>query len=220
MHLARLRVYVDGTRRAADTTTLVSIFVKKYLDADYRDATVIDIGAHKGYFSAFALTRGARRVLSYEPDRDNFAYLDRSRATCDLDWHAHRAAVGAATRTAALAIDRSSTSHSLVQAEAQVRLDPVDVVPLSAVIEEALRAGGRRLIVKVNAEGSECEIVLATPIETWQAVSEAFVQVHSFAPCTRDEIVTHLARAGLEVVPGLAHIHVVRAERPQTIGSD
>ena len=45
---------------------------------DYRGAFVVDVGAHKGYYGAYALAHGARWVVSYEPETANFALLERA----------------------------------------------------------------------------------------------------------------------------------------------
>ena len=61
-----------------DRGTFGEIFVTQCYSSDYSDATVVDIGAHKGYFGAFAFVQGAKAVLSYEPEDENFAALERA----------------------------------------------------------------------------------------------------------------------------------------------
>ena len=47
---------------------------------DYRDAFVLDLGAHKGYYGAYAFRHGARTVVSYEPESTNASYLEAAAA--------------------------------------------------------------------------------------------------------------------------------------------
>ena len=56
------------------------------------------------------------------------------------------------------------------------------------------------MIVKIDAEGAECEIVLGTDVEMWRGVDAVFLEIHDFAPCSAEDIIGHLARAGLSVV--------------------
>ena len=58
-----------------DRVAYLGIFLEGWYDAEYRDAVVVDIGGHKGYFGAFALHAGAGEVRSYEPEATNFATL-------------------------------------------------------------------------------------------------------------------------------------------------
>ena len=102
-----------------------------------------------------------------------------------------------------LHVNVESAGHSIVQEDSEKRptigSQTVTVVPMAEVLEDAAR-DGRPLIVKVDAEGAECDIVLGTPVELWERVDEVFLEVHDFAPCTTDAIVDHLTQAGLRVV--------------------
>jgi len=64
-----------------DWETLKWVLVDEAYPTDYAGAVVLDIGAHKGYFGAFALERGARTVISFEPESRNFELLERCAAS-------------------------------------------------------------------------------------------------------------------------------------------
>jgi hypothetical protein len=70
-------------------------------------------------------------------------------------------------------------------------------VPAERVLRELTAGGNQRVIVTVNAEGAECDMFLGTPADLWRSVDEIFVSVHGFAPCTAEDITSHLAAAGL-----------------------
>jgi hypothetical protein len=96
----------------------------------------------------------------------------------------------------------SSWSHALhppsAFAEYEVGVQKVPVESAEAVLEAAAElADGSDLVVKVNTEGEECEIVLATPTASWSQVAEALVETHPWATCTNDELTAHLTAAGL-----------------------
>jgi FkbM family methyltransferase len=187
-----------------DRVAYLGIFLEGWYDAQYRDAVVVDIGGHKGYFGAFALHAGAGEVRSYEPEASNFATLERAARSFDRPWLVHRAAVGAEAGEATLHVNVESAGHSIVHEQhggdrPTVGAQTVPVVPMAEVLADAGRAG-RRVIVKIDAEGAECDIVLGTPPEAWAAVERVFLEIHDFAPCSATAIIDHLESAGMRVV--------------------
>jgi FkbM family methyltransferase len=198
-------VFLAAETMAIDQATLQEIFVDEDYDTDFRDATVIDLGAHKGYFGAFALSRGAASVISYEPERQNFAYLQRALRSVDSKlpgrWRAYNAAIGDGEGRATLRVSPDSWAHSLQGWPEEQPADEyeVDVLPAERALEEARSMPGSRLMAKIDVEGSECEAVCATPSEAWESVDEMFVEHHRIATCAAQDIVAHLRAAGLEL---------------------
>lgn len=188
---------------AVDRVAYFGIFLEAWYRGDYRDAVVVDIGAHKGYYGAYALLEGAVEVHSFEPETENLALLRRTAATFGDAWVVHGAAVGSVAGSATLNVSAESAGHSIVKSQATgprmtLRSESVAVVALADVIARVRRPGSR-LIVKIDAEGAECDIVLATPASVWQGVDQVFLEVHDFAPCSTAAIVDHLVAAGLRV---------------------
>ncbi|MGH3132533.1 MAG: FkbM family methyltransferase, partial [Gaiellaceae bacterium] len=189
---------------------------------DYTGAVVLDLGAHKGYYGAHALARGARTVISFEPETANLELLERAAAGYrdrGADWRIRHSAVGAERGEAALHVMAGSWAHALHPpdswAQWEVGTQRVPVEAMTDVLNEAesLTDDRSRLVVKVNTEGEECGIVLATPAEAWSAVSELFVEVHPWAGCTAAEIAEHLAPAGFTQLPaGMAQVLRLRRE--------
>ena len=195
-----------------DRGTFGEIFVEQCYCSDYSDATVLDIGAHKGYFGAYALVQGAKAVLSYEPEDDNFAALERAAESFRAkgrEWRTTQAAVGSHERAAQLNLSRSSWTHSLQHApelDPTGRVQEVIVVPFEDVIKEAA-AFKRRIIVKIDVEASECEVVLETPRDLWATVDEVFIEMHSFAPCSTEDILAHVP---MDVASANGLLHLLR----------
>lgn len=193
---------------------------------DYRETLVVDLGAHKGYFGAYASTHGAHEVVAYEPERGNLTVLARTAETyrrTGTAWTIHRAAVDAEAATAELHVMGASWGHALDPPGAfsryEVGLETVDVVALADVLADAAaRAGDRRVVVKINIEGAECSAVLGTSPESWEHVAEVFVETHPWASCGAGELVAHLEQADLRPVPSTheAVVRMRRAERPRS----
>jgi FkbM family methyltransferase len=204
--------FAAGTMNG-DRGTFGEIFVAQCYGSAYLDATVVDIGAHKGYFGAYALSHGAKAVLSYEPENENFAALERAADSFRAkghEWRTTQAAVGSHARTAHLNVSRSSWTHSLRQdpeTDPTGRVQDVTVIPFRDVLEEAA-AFNRRMIVKIDVEGSECEVVLETARELWATVDELFLEMHSFAPCSAEDVIAHVP---MDVVSTNRVLHLLRS---------
>lgn len=187
-----------------DRVAYFGIFLYGWYRADYEGAVVVDVGGHKGYFGAYAMLEGALEVRSFEPESSNFDALRRAAASFGERWVPTNAAVGAEAGEVVLHVNAESAGHSIVQqqsggARPTVGAQTVAVVAMRDVLADAHREG-HRLIVKIDAEGAECDIVLGTPVEAWRAVDHVFLEVHDFAPCSADAIVGHLEQADLGVV--------------------
>ena len=89
----------------------------------------------------------------------------------------------------------------------------MDVEALADVLADAIdRAGGARVIVKVNIEGEECPTVLGTAASAWAGVDELYVETHPWAACGADELAAHLEEEGFTRVES-AHPAVLRLRR-------
>ena len=199
------KVYLSDIHYAIDWESLKFVVHDHAYATTYDSALVLDLGAHKGYYGAYAVREGAEAVVAFEPEHANVALLERAGATYRKDgreWQVRAAAVGAEAGEAELHVMDASWSHALHPpdewAPYEVATQRVRVEAMAdLLLEAAARAEGRRLVVKINVEGEECGIVLGTPPEAWSAVSELFVEYHAFAACTPEQLKEHLAAAGL-----------------------
>jgi FkbM family methyltransferase len=156
---------VDGVTLSGDVA-LHSHYVRALKEADRERATarlftdavregsvVLDIGAHIGYFTALAATRGAT-VLAFEPNQSTLPYLRR---TLELNGVTDRvrvieSAVGASEGTATFFLSRAGDESSLHRpapdAEpVSVKVTPVDAVTAGVVVD----------VIKMDVEGAEVE---------------------------------------------------------------
>ena len=184
---------------AVDRVAFLGIFLEGWYDADYHGAIVLDIGGHKGYYGAFSLLAGARRVVSFEPEARNFMLLERAAETfraAGFDWRVERAAIGESDGEVDLRVSEESASHSLYAvASHAVPSQRVRMVRMDTVFGEV--AADERTIVKIDAEGAECPAILASAAESWKPVRELFVETHAFAPCSAEEIIERAREVGL-----------------------
>lgn len=201
--LGPMTVYLSHDDYEVDWASFAFVALDDAYAGDYRGTVVVDIGAHKGYYAAYALLHGARSVVSYEPERANYALLERAAATVRNDgtWHTRRCAVGPAEGEAELHVMGASWGHALHPPEAfgkyEVGVERVRVEALADALAEAIGlADGARVIVKVNIEGEECPTILGTPASAWKGIDELYVETHPWASCDADELAGYLAAAG------------------------
>jgi FkbM family methyltransferase len=198
-------VHLSHADYAIDWESLKFVVADHAYATEYGGAVVLDLGAHKGYYGAYALAGGARAIVSFEPETANLALLERAVAsyrTRGVEWHVRAAAVGAEQGEAELHVMDGSWAHALHPpakwAEYEVGTQRVPVEAMADVLAEGVAlADGGRLVVKLNVEGEECPIVLGTPAEAWRGVSEVFVEYHPWAGCTAEELTERLLAAGM-----------------------
>ncbi|MCZ7589023.1 MAG: FkbM family methyltransferase [Gaiella sp.] len=217
--LGSVTAYLSHDDYEIDWASWTFVAIDEAYAGNYSGAVVVDIGAHKGYYGAYALAHGARAVISYEPESANSALLERAAALRDRpgDWHTRRCAVGPAAGEADLHVMGASWGHALSPPEKfarhEVGLERVRVEALADVLAEATGlASGARVIVKVNIEGEECPTVLGTPPSAWDGIDELYVETHPWATCDADDLTRYLGAAGL-VRRESAHPAVLRMAR-------
>lgn len=172
------------------------IFIRRtYEHLRFERASVIDLGAHNGYFAVFALSHGATKVVSFEPEAANF---QRLAATAEgvTGWTVRREAIGGEGGLRRLQI-REAWSHTLVLHGDEGDIVTVPVAALADVIE---KYPGERQVIKVDIEGAECEALAETPRELLARVDELVVEAHADAPCRPSDIVAIAESAGLHGV--------------------
>jgi FkbM family methyltransferase len=201
--------------------SLVFVVVDDPYRTDYTGTVVLDLGAHKGYYGAYALAHGASVVISFEPERANLELLRRAAGMLGEaagTWQVRDTAIGAQSGTAALHVMGASWGHALdpperfAEHEVGSQVVRVEALPNVLAEAEALKGVGARLVVKLNVEGAECDAVLGTAPSAWTAADEVFVETHPWASCGADDLCEHLASAGLTPTES-AHRLVLRLRR-------
>lgn len=172
------------------------VFIRReYEDVRFEGASVLDLGAHKGYFAAFALRHGASKVVSFEPEPANFQRLAAA-ADQVLEWTVRREAIAGETGMRMLSI-KQAWSHTLAMPGAG---DHAVTVPATTLGDVIATYPGERQVVKVDIEGAECEALANTPSDLLGRVDELVVEAHAESPCQPSDIVAIAEAAGLRCV--------------------
>jgi hypothetical protein len=76
---------------------------------------------------------------------------------------------------------------------------PTIEVPAVSFVEALAKAGGPVDVVKIDTEGAEYDIVLASDPSDWSEVQRLVLEFHPVDGHTWDELQTFFSKAGLEV---------------------
>lgn len=207
IHLPVGEVLVDGQNADVDFQVLGQVFLDEvYKGLQFRDRIVLDVGAHKGYFAAYALMSGAKAVLSFEPEKVNFTCLAQFAESARLRGRSikvFQVAVTDSDGDVTLHLNRESWRHSIVQGQVEscgknVRVPSRSLANiLTNVVAESM---GQDLIMKIDAEGVEGPLLLNTPADCFAYVKEIIFEFHSFGCCELRVILDRLQSLGLEYV--------------------
>jgi FkbM family methyltransferase len=203
---ARVRARTDTL--AIDLVTLEYCINGQYFPATVADRVVLDLGAHKGYFAVYCLQRGARAVLSVEPEATNHACLVSARVATAGSWTQMRAAVGARPGTALLHVSTESWSHSLVALSSGelLRSEEVAVVAFGDLLTWCAESyPGVPVVVKLNVEGAAGECLFSVAPDALGQVAEVLVDVEETTQ-RPTEIVEHLRAVGLHQVSEVGRV--------------
>jgi FkbM family methyltransferase len=197
-------VFLGRRSLSIDVITVLDIWNDEMFPAQCRGRIVLDIGGHKGYFGAWALARGAVGVLSCEPERENFVLLERARRRNGRGsaWVVEKVAVGDRIHDVPLFVSNESWAHSLYEdMVAPVAVEVVPMRPLAGLIERAQGWWpGLEIVLKVNVEGAAGAVLFPVTSTDLASVVEIHLDHEPGSPYELDDLLRHLAQAGLDDV--------------------
>jgi FkbM family methyltransferase len=145
---------------------------------------VLDIGAHIGSFLASAYVRGARRLVGFEPEPDNFAWLQRNARLLGGAASIENVAVWRSDRTgdvltfAPLTSGYNTGQHSVVFGQAG---HSIPTRSLDSILAEHTNEGREPVrFLKIDCEGAEFPILMTSQCLGW--VREIAGEFHEFLP--------------------------------------
>lgn len=158
---------------------------------------VVDVGAHIGAFAArIARSSPSTTVHALEPSGNTFRLLRRNvRVNCLSNVVTHRLALADHHHSARLYHARENWADSLLPGmAADARTwEMVPCTTLTRFLDDVVRRPVD--LLKMNIEGSECQVLLSTPPPRLRQVSRMLVELH---PGTVDVrvLIGHIRDAG------------------------
>lgn len=204
-------VRLDSFHRS-DWQVFRGVFGKRTYETEYENTIVIDIGAHRGIFSAYALQHGCSVLLAYEPEAKNFRLLEENiglSSRGDQVAAAHKKAVGRENGLVEFYVYDEGWSHSTCPRSDKrlVRQTSVESLGLDDVLDEAKAyvAADEKIILKLDVEGAEFDIIEGASLPALQRIDELFVETHDFVQDRFALFEDILRRAGLRAAQDYDH---------------
>ena len=171
-----LRIHLSGDED--DVSTLLVVFGRKDYGRVPRNAICIDVGAHLGSFSLYAVSSGAAAVYSYAPDPALFKTLLRNVQANHLSsqiFPCEAAVVGAESSVVTFYPEGNASGH-VNPLPGDNRGIPVKALTLTEIVE------GNHLervdVLKLDCEGGEYDIVFGTAPEIWDRIERVRLEYH------------------------------------------
>lgn len=111
-------------------------------------AKVLDLGGNIGAFARMALSMGAAKVTSYEPEPENFSLMKKNTAGWPVEAHNMAVTANGGEMTLRLCGGQNKGSHSILGSDKREGV-PIRSISFDAVIQRDWD------IVKIDVEGTE-----------------------------------------------------------------
>jgi len=147
---------------------------------DISDKVIVDVGANRGYFSAWAIKNGAKKLLAFEPVKTTFNQLENNikRQGHINEVSIYNKAVASLTKSDnKIYYNEGLEDYSLHFADDTSKFELVDTVSLTDIVELVKEPID---ILKLNCEGAEYDILLNSPDEVFDNINSIRLEYHNF----------------------------------------
>ncbi len=172
----------------------------------YKKVTVVDIGAHYGYFSIFASknTSADSQIFSIEPSKENFNSLQQNLEDCQIEnVKTFQMAIGGENGILDL-YTGLSINHSLIENYALLGKEKNTQKVEVKTLEQFIKDNEIEQIdfLKMDCEGAEYAILFNTLSSIFEKINVISMEFHDMKDpdFTGDEIVKKLEENGFEIV--------------------
>ncbi len=166
--------------------------------------TVVDIGAHKGYFSVYAAKLAKKgHIYSFEPTEKNFAFLKKN-ITLNHCKNIYPYKLGVAAerserkiyefmdQAGGISLIREWFGESDKVKSYKIKCITVDDIFTTCKIDKID-------YLKLDCEGSEHEILLNTSAKTMKKIEKIGMEYHEIGNLTAEGLITFLEKNGFTV---------------------
>lgn len=181
VEIGGLRLLVDSD--VNDHIALDEIFTFNEYRIQFPDRQIpppiLDIGAHKGYFTCLCASHGAR-VVSYEPNIHNFGILQENLRANSLTAEIHNQGVWKDAANLRLHINtESSGNHSLYHCGHVCTEECGDpAISISCEGFNSIIGDTNWAFVKMDCEGAEYEIILSATDKSLSQIDTIAMELH------------------------------------------
>lgn len=200
---------LDYEGNLTELSVLESVFInREYSDyfPFYQNVTIVDIGAHFGYFSLFAACNSGKdsKIIAVEPDKRNYKQLEKNISDCNADnISIFNYAAGDRSGHTRL-YQGKNPNHSIVPGYLLLDRNPdFDEVEVKT-LEEIVRENNLTQIdfLKMDCEGAEYTIIESTPDTILDRIKTISMEFHDLKDenVTAENIIGKLIENGFGIV--------------------
>ena len=163
---------------------------------------ILDVGAHIGIFTVLAARQAPLgKVFALEAEQENFTILERNIAANGLtNVFSQQLALSGGNGTVKLFRSSDNWGHSLYPPAAGVPSKGYDEVAAASLASFFVTHEIQRIdFMKMNVEGAEYDILLATPREVLCSIAAMVVEFHPVANHDLDGLVDRLHECGFAI---------------------
>ena len=172
----------------------------------YRDATIVDIGSHYGYFSLFASKNSGlgSRIFSYEPFAGNFEAIKKNIGDCKVqNVFITNCAIGGVSGLTKL-YEGLNPNHSIVEDYKLLRTNTTYTEVKVKTLEELVNENKLTKIdfLKIDCEGAEYALLENTPDYIFERISTISMEFHDMKDVryTGNTLVELFIKKGFQIV--------------------
>jgi FkbM family methyltransferase len=198
----KLKTSRKSKKEVADIGLIVDIwFSETYTPSGFeikKGDVIIDIGAHKGYFSIYAAYKTGKhgKLYCFEPSPQSYEYLvDNIRLNDLKNVFPFRFGVCGKKGLKKLNVSVSSASHSM-------HTNGNEVIEIEcSTLEDIFNKNhiSKCDFLKVDCEGAEYEIFYNTPLEILGKIDKISLEHHKVEGHTYHQLATFLEKNGFQV---------------------
>ena len=156
---------------------------------EYKDKVVLDVGGFEGESAVYFWSKGAKKVIVYEPVTEHIETIRKNMALNQIEAEIHNSGVGPKNGTKMIQYSRTDPGFGLFEEgknKVQIRINDISKVIAKSGAD----------IAKFDCEGAEIHLIDVSE-EILRKVSYYIIEVHS--PEIRQKIVEKFEHAGFEL---------------------
>jgi len=161
-----------------DIITFMTVFGKREYGKIENNSVVIDIGANIGLFTIYALTNGAKKVISVEPSAEAFETMAKN---ININNFSHkviliRKAVTSKDGEKVFIKNNSSPYNEITYYQPDMQnWQAIDTISLNKIFEST---SSDISLLKIDCEGSELEILKSLRKEFFDKIKDIRIEYH------------------------------------------
>ena len=212
----------------------LAILVENLFDDQYnlhrlqkKDAIIVDIGAHGGFFSVLSGSRCGGRVFAFEPASANYELLNENvRSNPELQITATNRAVSNRRGVRRLFLSETNSGAHSFFSDGAGPFEEVECISLHDLITELPEK--RIDMLKLDCEGGEYDIILDARDEDLACINRIVMETHHSEHTTKyklEDLLSRLRICGFAVrvlktvfYSGEGTFHIVSAVRADSAG--